>query len=52
MFSERKDPPLRPLEEVVRGIQQIDAETLNQQIKALHQSQIVPPEMWNLQTTI
>jgi hypothetical protein len=52
MSSKQKVPKFRPLEEAVRGVRQIDTKVLNRRIQALHQSQIIPPELWNLQVTI
>ncbi len=52
MPSEQKVPTFRPFGEVVRGIQQIDAEDLNQQILSLHEFQVITPELWNIQITI
>lgn len=52
MSSERKVPTFRPFEESVAMIKQIDAEALNQQILTQQLSQIITPELWNLQVTI
>jgi hypothetical protein len=52
MFSERKVPKFRTLEEVVRGALQINTEALNQQIESQQRSQIIPPKLWKLRVTI
>lgn len=52
MSSERKVPTFRPFKESVKMIKQIDVEALNQRILALHHSQIITPDLWNLRVTI
>lgn len=52
MFSEKSVLRFHPFEESVKMIKQIDTEALNQRIKAQQRSQIITPELWNLQATI
>lgn len=52
MTFEELGPRFHPFEEWVRRICEVDTKVLNERIEAQKRSQIIIPELWNLQINI